>query len=136
MTDAFRESLVRRSARQTITLAKAVRAGRRRRKTTTPPLPRVDGPPLCDLLTETGADARLVHVTINRPRWTGTDVHASAGDQVTWVGWGYAHVIKPLAIGAWPRFALAGRIRDGTVQQSGRDTYTFTADRNGEVELA
>jgi hypothetical protein len=136
MVDAFRENLVRRSGRQAITLAHAVRAGRRRRKTSSPEALPADGTALRDLLREAGATAQLAPVAINRAQWTPTNLHVCAGEQVTWLAWGYAYVIKPLGIGVRPHFALAAHVDRGAVHQSGRDTYTFTADRNGPVELA
>ncbi|HWS47436.1 MAG TPA: hypothetical protein VN636_16355, partial [Acidimicrobiia bacterium] len=134
--EAFRTHRLRRALRQTATIGRAVRAGRARSKARPPHAAEVDGTALRDLVAQTGADAQLVHVVVNRPRWTQTNVRAGAGEQVTWLAWGRVHVIKPLAIGVAPRFALAGRVRGGAVQQSGRDTFTFTADRDGIVELA
>ena len=90
MTDAFRESPVRRTARETITIAKAIRAGRTRCKTTALAAANVDGRALRNLVAESGADARLVRVTINRPHWTPTGTRVAAGDQVTWLAWGHA----------------------------------------------
>jgi len=135
-TRAVRESALRRSARRAVTFGRAIRAGRARATTTQAPMPQIDGAALRDLLAQAGAVAELVRVAINRPAWTPTNVHAAAGDQVTWFAWGYAYVIKPLGVGVWPRFALGGRVNHGTVQQSARDTYTFVADRLGPIELA
>jgi hypothetical protein len=136
MVVAFRETALRTAAGQTLTLARAVRAGRARRKISPSPAVRVDGPALRDLLAEAGATPELVRVAINRAEWTATDMEVAVGDRVTWLAWGYAYVIKPLGVGVFPRFALAGRVHGGAVHQSGRDTYTFTADREGRVELA
>jgi Protein of unknown function (DUF3047) len=36
----------------------------------------------------------------------------------------------------WPRNVLRGRVGDGAARGSARDTLTFTADRDGQVELA
>ena len=137
--EAFREGRLRRSVRQSVTLARAVRAGRARVKTTppTPPTPpQVDGTALRDLVARVAGDAQLVDVACNRAQWTTTGVQVVAGESVTWLAWGFAYVIKPLGIGVWPRNALSGRIGGGALQQSARDTFTFTADRDGPVELA
>lgn len=133
--EAFRERALPRSARQAVTIGRAVRAGRTRAKSP-PPVPEVDAVALRDLLAETAIDATLVRVAANRARWTAADLDVAAGDAVTWLAWGYPYVVKPLGVGVWPRFALGGRVRDGAVQQSTRDTFTFTADRAGRVQLA
>jgi plastocyanin len=134
--EAYREGTLRRSARQAVTIVRALRAGRTQAKRARAEVPQVDGLALRDLLAEVAADARSVRVTVNRAQWTRTGMQVAAGDQVTWLAWGLAHVVAPLGISVWPHFALGGRIHGGAVQQSGRDTLTFTADRNGHVELA
>ena len=134
--NAFREGRLRRSIRQAVTIGQAARAGRARVKAGPLQVPQVDGAALRELLAEAAADARLVGIAIKRPHWTTTDVRAGAGEQVTWLAWGFAYLVKPLGIGVWPRFALGGRVQLGAVQRSARDTFTFTADRYGYVELA
>ncbi|HET8822321.1 MAG TPA: DUF3047 domain-containing protein [Thermoleophilaceae bacterium] len=134
--EAFREGGLRRSARQAVTLGRAARDGRTRVKAAPPKAPQVDGAALRDLVAEAAADAQLVDVVVNRPQWTKTGVEVAAGEQVTWLAWGFVYVVKPLGIGVLPRNALAGRVGGGAVQDSARDTYTFTADRGGDVELA
>jgi hypothetical protein len=42
----------------------------------------------------------------------------------------------PLGVGVEPHFTLVCRVRGGPVQESARDSFTFTADRDGEIELA
>jgi hypothetical protein len=133
---AFREGRLRRSVRQAGTIARAIRAGRARVKAAPPKAPQVDGPALRDLVAEAAADAHLVDVACNRPQWTTTGLQVAAGEQVTWLAWGFAYVIKPLGIGVRPRNALGGRVRGGALQHSARDTFTFSADRDGHVELA
>ena len=132
---AFREGALRRSVRQAATMARAARAGRQRRKRAVPELP-IDGSVLAALLREVAADVQLVHVPANRPAWTTTDVMVNASEQVTWLAWGVAYVARPLGIGVGPHFALSGRIRGGAAQASARDTFTFTAERHGPVQLA
>lgn len=134
--DAFREGALRRSVRQAVTIGRAVRAARARVKAAPPHSPEVDGVALRELLAEVGTDAQLVRVPANRCRWTTTGVQCQVGEQVTWLAWGRAYVVKLLGVGVWPRFALGGRVSGGAVQQSGRDTFTFTADRDGQLELA
>lgn len=121
--------------RQAVTLARAVRVGRARAKGTPPPPP-VDGEALRDLLDEVAAEARLVEVAANRRPWTATGVRVASGEQVTWLAWGRAYLIKPLAVGVRPSAGLLGRVGDGRSQESARDTLTFTADRDGPFELA
>jgi DUF3047 family protein len=132
--EAFREARLRRARRQAVTLARAIRAARARIKAEAPRSP-IDGVGLRDLLAEVAADARLVDVPVNRPPWTAAGIHVAAGEQVTWLAWGAAYVAKPLGIGFGPSVVLVGRVGDGPAQDSARDTLTFTADREGPVEL-
>src|SRR5437773_1508416 len=103
--EVFRETRLRRARRQTVSLARAVRAGRARAKATPPPAP-VDGEGLCDLLAEAGAEARLVEILANRRPWTATGLRVAAGEPVTWIAWGRAYLIKPLALGVGPSTGL------------------------------
>ncbi len=132
--DAFREPKLRRAGRQVVTLARAIRAARARVKAQAP-RPPIDGVALRNLLAEVAADARLVDVPVNRPPWTAAGVHVAAGEQVTWLAWGTTYLARPLGIGFGPSIALIGRVGDGPAQDSARDTLTFTADREGPVEL-
>jgi Protein of unknown function (DUF3047) len=134
--DVFREARLRRARRQAVTIVRAIRAGRARAKAAPPQVPRIDGAALRDLLAEVATDAQLVEIPVNRPPWTTTRVQVVAGEQVTWLAWGFVYLLKPLGIGAWPRNMLVGRVAGGTAQQSARDTLTFTADRSGPVEVA
>ncbi len=134
--DAFREARLRRALRQAVTIARAIRAGRARAKASPAEVSEVDGAALRDLLTEVAGEARLVDIPVNRPPWTCTGFDVSAGDRVTWLAWGFVFLVKPLGIGTPPRFTLRGRIGDGTVQVSSRDTLTFTADRTGQLNVA
>jgi hypothetical protein len=88
------------------------------------------------VLDELGTDVRLVDVRVNRPPWTAAGIDVAAGEQVTWLAWGAVYAAKPLGIGFGPSIALIGRVGDGPVHDSARDTLTFTADRDGPVELA
>ena len=133
--EAFREARLRRARRQAVTLARAVSAARKRIKAEAS-RPPIDGFALRDLLAERAADARLVDVRVNRPPWTAAGIRVAAGEQVTWLAWGKAYVARPLGIGFGPSVVLIGRIGDGPAQDSARDTFTFTADREGPVELA
>ena len=87
--DAFRENTLRRTRRQAVTLAWAVRAARARMKVEAA-RPRVDGVALRDLLAARAADACLVDVRVNRPPWTSAGVHVAAGERVTWLAWARA----------------------------------------------
>jgi hypothetical protein len=117
-------------------MARAIRAGHRRARETPSTPPPVDGVALRNLLVEVAADAQLLRVTINRPRWTTTKIATTSGEQVTWLAWGRARLVKPLPISVEPHFALAGRVHGGQVHASEHDTYTYTADHDGNVELA
>lgn len=121
--EAFREGRLRRSVRQAVTIARAVRAGRARVKAAAPRAPLIDGPALRDLVAEAAADAQLVDLACNRPQWTTSGLRVAAGEQVTWLAWGFAYVIKPLGIGVWPRNALGGRVTGGALEHSARDTF-------------
>lgn len=134
--DAYREPRLRRSLRQAATVARAVRAGRARVRAAPPQAARIDGPALRDLLAGVAADAQLVDFPCGRPPWATTGLRVAAGEQVTWLAWGLAHVVKPLGIGARPRNVLVARVGGGALAESTRDTFTFAADRAGEVELA
>lgn len=133
--DAFREGRLRRTRRQAVTITRAVRAGRARAKAA-PETSEVDGAALRDVLADVGADARLVDIPVNRPPWTSTGLEADAGDQLTWLAWGFIYFVKPLGVGAPPRLTLRGRVGDGPVQLSSRDTLTFDADRAGQLAVA
>ena len=132
--EAFREARLRRARRQAVTLTRAIRAARARVKAEAP-RPPIDGVALRDLLAEVAADVRLVDVRVNRPPWTAAGVHVAAGEQVTWLAWGAAYVAKPLGIAWGPSIVLIGRVGDGPAQDSARDTFTFSADREGPIEL-
>jgi hypothetical protein len=133
--EVFREARVRRTRRQARTLVRAVRAGRARAKGTSPPPP-VDGEALRRLLDETASEARLVEIPANRSPWTASGLSVAAGEQVTWLAWGRAYLIKPLAIGVGPSTGLLVRVGHGRPQESARASLTFTADGDGPVELA
>ncbi len=137
LMEAFREAGMRRARRQTVTLARAIRAGRARVRANPPQAPNVDGSMLRDLLADVAVDVELVDIRVNRPPWTATSIEVESGDQVTWLAWGAAHLIKPLGISVPPSLVLGGRVaHGGPVHRSPRDTHTFTADRAGTVELA
>jgi DUF3047 family protein len=121
--------------RQAVTIARAVRAGRVRAKASLLRGPDVDGAALRDLVSEVAADAELVDVPVNRPPWKSTKLEVAGGDQITWLGWGLVHLIKPLGLAAPSRVALAVRVAGGAVHRSPSDTLTFSADRGGPVEL-
>ena len=78
----------------------------------------------------------LVEIPVNRPPWTSTGLRAASGEQLTWLAWGLGYVARPLGIGAAPANLVHGRVSGGAVHASARDTYTFTADGDGAVELA
>ena len=134
--EAFRETRLRRTRRQAVTIGRAVRAGRARAKAAPQQAPPVNGTALCDLVGQVAATAQLVEIPVNRPPWTSTRLQADTGDQLTWLAWGFGYVVRSLGIGAGPPNLLHGRVGGGAVQASARDTYTFTADGNGNVELA
>src|SRR4051812_44240089 len=97
----------RRVGRQAVTLARAGRAARARTKASPPQAPDVDGAALRALVAEVAADAELVDVPVNRPPWKRTRLEVAAGDQVTWLGWGLVHLVKPLGLSAPSRVVLA-----------------------------
>ncbi len=133
---AFRESAIRRRPRQLWTAVRAVKAGLARgRRDPWRQSPAVDGAALRDLVATVAADARLVTVPANRPPWTHTHLAVTAGDDVTWLSWGAAYLVRPLGVGVRPRLVLRGRIGEGPPQRSTDDTMTFTADRDGELAL-
>ncbi len=59
----------------------------------------------------------------------------TTGEDVTWLAWGSLHLVRPLTVALRPRLALRGRVGDGAVVESARDTVTFRADRTGELRL-
>jgi len=118
-----------------VTLVRAVRAGRARAKATPSPSP-VDGAALRKLLDGVAAGAQFVEIPANRRPWTPSGLRVARGEQVTWLAWGRAYLIKPLGIGVGPSLGLLGRVGDGRPQESARGSPTFTADRDGPVELA
>ena len=60
MMDAFREHRLRRTARQAVTIGRAIRAGRVRAKMAQAQVPHVEGAALRDVLADVAADAQLV----------------------------------------------------------------------------
>ncbi|HTK61067.1 MAG TPA: DUF3047 domain-containing protein [Pseudonocardia sp.] len=133
--DAFREPPLRRARRQMTTVPAAVRNGRARAKATPAP-PRVDGRALRDLLATAAADVALVEVPVDRPPWTDTPLAVRAGDRVTWLSWGRAYLVKPLAIGVPAGLDLICRTGGGRPHQGSRDTMTVTADGDGPLRVA
>jgi hypothetical protein len=131
---AYREGRLRRTRRHAVTIARAARAGRARVRAT-PTDATVDGEALGDLLAAEAAEARLVQIPVNRRPWTPTGIRVTRGEQVTWLAWGHAYLIRPLGLGAGPSLGLLGRVQDGPVQMSPRATFTFTADRDGPIEF-
>lgn len=131
----FREGRLRRVRRQAVTVVRAIRAGRARARSSPVDEPDVDGAALEACLADAGAEARLVDVPMNRPPWRSSEVLVSAGDRVTWLAWGVAHLVKPLGAFVPVEAVLAVRVAGGAVQRSARPTQTFTADRDGVVEL-
>jgi hypothetical protein len=95
----------------------------------------VDGGALRNLVAEAAAEVRLVNVPVNRRPWTATGMHVAAGEAVTWLAFGRAYLIRPLALGVGPSLGLLCRIRDAPPQVSAQETYTFFADRSGPIEL-
>jgi plastocyanin len=133
--EAFREARLRRLRRQASTTARAIRAARARVRVQ-PAERRVDGAALRDLLAGAGAEARLVEIPASRPPWTPTGLRVDAGQEVTWLAWGAAHLVKPIGLGFGTHQALRGRVGGGAVQAGSRSSLTFGADRAGELELA
>ena len=131
---AYREGRLRRTRRQAVTIARAVRAGRARVRAT-PADPAVDGEALRNLIAEAADEARVVEVPVNRPPWTTSGMRAASGELVTWLAWGRAYLIRPLGLGVGPSLGLLGRVQGGAAEMSARETFTFTADRDGPIEL-
>ncbi len=119
---------MRAALRDSLTAAKAMTGGR-------PPAdgPPVDGPKLLSHFVGVTKDERLVEIPVNRRPWTPSGVRVERGDRVTWLAWGRAYAMMPRSIGAGPSFGMLCRVGDGPVQMSACPTYTFTADRDGEV---
>ena len=133
---AFRQPPYRRRPGQAWTAIRAVKAGlTRSRHDPWRRQPQVDGAALRDLVATVATDARLVTVPGNRPPWTGTGLHVTAGEQVSWLSWGALYLVRPLGVGVRPRLVLRGRIGDGRPQRSTGDTMTFVADRSGKLRL-
>ncbi len=126
--DVFRDASVRAVLRDSLTSAKAMAGGR-------PPVEgaHVDGPKLLSHFVGLATDERLVDIPVNRRPWTSSGVRVEQGDRVTWLAWGRAYAMMPRSIGAGPSFGMLCRVGDGPVQMSARPTFTFTADRDGEV---
>src|SRR3954453_3210452 len=133
--EVFKEHRLRRARRQAVTVMRAIRAGRARVRSSPIVEPQVDGAALSAYLAGAGADAQLIGVPMNRPPWRSSGVRVPAGDQVTWLAWGIAHLLKPLGAFVPVEAVLAVRVPGGAPQRSARPTYTFTADRDGVVEL-
>ena len=134
--EAFRETRLRRSRRQAVTIGRAIHAGRARAKSAPQQVPPVNGTALRDLVGQVAATAEFVEIPVNRPPWTTTSLRAAAGEQVTWLAWGFGYIVRWLGIGAGPPNLLHARVGGGAVRASARDTFTFTAEGNGNVELA
>jgi DUF3047 family protein len=132
--NAYREGRLRRTRRQALTTARAVRAGRARARATAADAT-IDGEALRSLVAEATGEVRLVDVSVNRRPWTASGMRVSKGEAVTWLSWGRAHLIRPLALGVGPSLGLFARVQGGPPQMSARATFTFTADRDGAIEF-
>lgn len=95
--------------------------------------PSVDGLKLLSRFVGVAKDERLVDIPVNRRPWTPSGVRVEKGDRVTWLAWGRAYAMTQRSIGAGPSFGMLCRVGDGPVQMSARATFTFTADRDGDV---
>jgi hypothetical protein len=134
--EVFWEGRLPRGRRQATTVLRAIRGGRARLRSSPVSVPEVDGGALRECLAAAGADARVVEVPLNRPPWRSSGLHVSAGDHVTWLAWGIAYLLKPLGAFVPVQSVLAVRVAGGEVHRGSRSTHTFTADRDGVVELA
>lgn len=134
LAHVYREGRVRRVCRQALTIVRAVRAGRARVRTTAAD-PTIDGPKLRDLIGEVGAEARLVTVPGNRRPWIPSGMRVTQGEAITWLAWGQAFLLRPIGVGVRPSLGMFGRIEGGRPQASPRQTFTFTADRDGQIEF-
>lgn len=132
--EVYRERRFRRMRRQTVTVARAVCAGRARVRATATHAT-VDGEALRNLVAEAAAEVRLVEIPVNRRPWSLTAVRVTRGEAVTWLAWGHAYLIRPLGLGVSPSLGLLGRVQGGPPQMSARETFTFTADRDGPIEF-
>jgi hypothetical protein len=131
----YREGRFRRARRQVMTIVRAVRAGRARVRAT-PGDATADGEALRDLVAQAAAEARIVEIPVNRRPWTATTVRVTRGEAVTWLAWGHAYLIRSLGLGrVGPSLGLVGRVEEGPPQISARETFTFTADRDGPIEF-
>lgn len=126
--DVFTDRSVRAVLQESLTSAKAMAGAR-------PPAgqPPVDGPKLLSRFVGATKDQRLVDIPANRRPWTPSGIRVERGDRVTWLAWGRAYAMTQRGIGTGPSFGMLCRVGDGPVQMSARPTYTFTADRDGEV---
>jgi hypothetical protein len=83
------------------------------------------------------AACQLVALPANRVPWTRTGLRVGRGDRVTLLAEGRVGLIPALGFHARPRFCLWRRIGGrGPVVRIGRDTTTFAAEADGELELA
>lgn len=126
--DVFTDRSVRALLRDSLTTAKAMAGGRAPADG-----PSVDGPKLLSRFVGTAKDQRLVDIPVNRRLWTPSGMRVERGDRVTWLAWGRAYAMTRRGIGTGPSFGMLCRVGDGPVLMSPRPTYTFIADRDGEV---
>lgn len=134
LVHVYREGRVRLVCRQAVTIVRAVRAGRARVRATAAD-PTVDGPKLQDLIGEVAAEARLITVQGNCRPWIPIGMRVTEGDAITWLAWGQAFLIQPIGVGVRPSLGMFGRVEGGRPQASPRQTFTFTADRDGQIEF-
>ncbi|CAM3876470.1 DUF3047 domain-containing protein [Smaragdicoccus niigatensis] len=127
--DIFTDTSARALLRQSLATVQAM-AGNRPPATTV-----VDGRELRILLLSVAREAHLVTVPANRRPWTATGIRVRPGDRVTWLAWGRAFAMTQRGIGAGPSFGMLCRVGDGPALMSARPTFTFTADREGEVQF-
>jgi hypothetical protein len=117
-----------------VTIVRAVRAGRARVRATAADLT-IDGPRLRDLIGQVAAEARLVTVPGNHRPWIPTGMRVTQREAITWLAWGQAFLLQPIGVGVRPSLGLFGRVEGGRPHASPRQTFTFTADRDGQIEF-
>lgn len=129
---AFREPRVRRSRRQLVTAARALRAGIAQGRALAPVEP-LDGPALATALRQAGArDAQVIELPAGRPPWTPTGLHAAPGEEVTWTvrGRGRLGVTR---FDAPVTFGL--RVGDGPIHSTPGENGSAAAGTGGEVRV-
>jgi hypothetical protein len=69
-------------------------------------------------------------------QWVDTGIHLTHGESVTLIGSGALHLMRALKVSLLPKAVIWWRVGDSDVQAAPGESWTFTAERDGALQLA